>query len=43
LALIVNAKTPKYASSLNEYLENSEEVENNYEAHLKFRQKALQR
>jgi hypothetical protein len=34
---------PKHASSLNEYLENSEEEENNYEAHLRFRKRALER
>lgn len=33
----------KNANSLNEYLDNSEEEDNNYEAHLKFRKKALER
>ena len=31
------------AESLNEYLEDSDEDEDNFEAHLKFRKKALER
>lgn len=43
LKIVENKKKLKYADSLNEYLDNSDEQENNYETHLKFRKKALER
>lgn len=41
LKVIPASQIPKYADSLNEHLEDSDEEKNNYEAHLKFRKKVL--